>query len=433
MGTSQSIAGFLSKANPNSYYVSKEFLSNALKAVTGTLCHLTRGDKVALYTTHCTHPTMAGTLPDMMYPLRLVDGDTARIFRDLATEIDKCGTQAWDPPRPNPTMADVVIAILKSLGFQDVNYHRTHVVLLSPTMNAMHRLSGTFPSVHVHQINAGSLPYSPGEEQRPRVCPGTCCKNVSITNWTHFQSTSGRIRQIIRYGRCEKPVGEITNVGVDIRMREGCRILEQKGSSDIDCLRAGQIHTLYLRVRVDLVDAQEPDIDSFDAGLDAGSYLDDLKQDLRNCKTLGASKVHVLTVQVTYHNTLHPKGCWNYFESHLLLVKDLGRLSVPNDMAPELYQRLLFSNLCQLGAREAKKELEKLAMSSLYNKLVVRKILEPMAREIYHRMVVLEYEMSSRQKIPSCPGPIDISAAPHEWLIEKWNAKKNKRKGMAVV
>jgi hypothetical protein len=45
----------------NGYYVSKQCLQRALDAVMGALQLLDQGDKVALYTSHCTHGPITGT------------------------------------------------------------------------------------------------------------------------------------------------------------------------------------------------------------------------------------------------------------------------------------------------------------------------------------------------------------------------------------
>ena len=88
------------------------------------LHQLGRGDRVALYTTHCTHGPIASTVPDRLLPLRPVCPDTEEVFRDLTLDISKHGIQKWDPPRPTPPMTSVILAIARSMLDGEIEYRR---------------------------------------------------------------------------------------------------------------------------------------------------------------------------------------------------------------------------------------------------------------------------------------------------------------------
>jgi hypothetical protein len=69
--------------------------------VSGALLHLRRGDRLALYTTHCAHNLVTGNKPELHYPIHPLASDTENLFMDLTANICRCGTQVWDPARPN--------------------------------------------------------------------------------------------------------------------------------------------------------------------------------------------------------------------------------------------------------------------------------------------------------------------------------------------
>lgn len=69
--------------------------------MSGALLHLRRGDRLALYTTHCAHNLVTGNKPELHYPIQPLASDTENLFMDLTTNICRCGTQVWEPARPN--------------------------------------------------------------------------------------------------------------------------------------------------------------------------------------------------------------------------------------------------------------------------------------------------------------------------------------------
>ncbi|KAF2690073.1 hypothetical protein K458DRAFT_426908 [Lentithecium fluviatile CBS 122367] len=417
----------------NGYYISKDCLTRATDTVTSALCHLTRGDRVALYTTHCTHGPVSSTVPDMMYPLRPLGHDTDEILRHMNKDIVTCGAQTWDPPRPNPTMSDVVLAVAKSLESKDIERGRTHVVLLTPTSNVLHGISEAFPRLYVHQINPAVLPYLHSDKTQEKLCEERCCKNVFISNWAYYQSLPSRIKQIIRYARSKRPLGVISRWNVEIRPRKGCEVLEYQGSTDIRRLRLGQVHSFFIRVRITRSETQELDLNSKDPILISSLEGYSLHDDLRNAKAVGATNAHLLSVQVLHKHSNLPHACWSYTESPLVVYKELGRLAHPIDMSMELYKRQCFYKLSRLDPDAAKAEIERLAIETSDRYEELKKLVEHMALENCWHKSVSEYETTTRQQLPICPGPICLASAPHEWLVEKWDAKKNKRKGMAVV
>lgn len=398
----------------------------------GAVHHLSRGDRIALYTTHCTHEVVTGTVPDLLHPLRPFTGDTEEMFHDLTEDIAKCGTQSWDPPRPNPSMADVTLAVAKSLDGKDIKRNRTHIVLLSPTVNILHGVSNGFPSLYIHQINPAVLPYRNSQDPQERACREPCCANIFVSNWSHYQSLPGRIKQIIQYARVEKPQGQIGNVHVDIRPKKGCEVLGYVGATDFDSLRPGQVISFFVHIRVMRSQTQELDLSPTDPFLNSNLDASDLRQDVQKAHAAGATKVHLLSVQVMNQNSLLPLGCWTYTEAQLLVIKELGRSEKPFGTGIKLYERKLFYDLNELDIAAAKHKLEQWVVAPPIEMEAVKKLIERMLKEVLHRQSIQEYERMCRQKLPLCPGPIGI-AATHEWLIEKWDAKKNKRKGMAVI
>ncbi|KAL1594541.1 hypothetical protein SLS60_010301 [Paraconiothyrium brasiliense] len=436
----------------NGYYVSKDCLTRALEAATGALHQLDRGDRVALYTTHCTHGSIASTVPDRLLPLRPVCSDTEEVFRDLTLDIGKYGTQEWIPPRPTPPMTNVILAIAKSLETESPKHQRCHMILLSPVFDALHSVSDTFPNLHVHQINSAVLPFVPNEEDRETECQKTCCKNVFVSNWTHYQSIPGRIKQIILQARSEGPVGRITDIHVDLRPKSGCEVLEIEGPTALGALRSGQAFCILVRLRVSPEDTHELCGSSLDPLLEYSLNATTLRQEMYLADKLGADLAHLLSVQVFHKNTLNAPGTWSYVEAPLVAITKLGRLAPPRNFRVDVHRRRIFHILKKLNNGASKMEVEKLANSMADESEDLKQVIQRMAKEIHWHHAVLEYETSSRQKLPLCNGPIGkdtihqrneheanpsitemASAEHHEHIQAILDAKMNKRKGMAVM
>ncbi|KAJ4359101.1 hypothetical protein N0V95_002495 [Ascochyta clinopodiicola] len=417
----------------NAYYVSRECLGSALDAVNSALNHLDRGDRVALYTTHCTHRSVTGNRPNLLYPIHPFGLDTEKVFRAITATIAKCGTQSWKPPRPNPSMADVILGVAKSLKNKNLKDRRTHVVLFSPAAHVMHDVSRSCPDLYIHQINPAAVPYRRVLNIGDVGCNEECCENISISNWSHFQSLPGRLKYILKHARSMKPVGEITKVCIDIRTKDGCEVIECLGAKDITSLRLGQAHTIFANVRTTRSATKAIDLSSEDPVFNSSLNVKDLRMQLQSAVTVGAVKAHLLDVQVYYQNTLHETNCWIYTETPFLVVRDLGSLAPPINTAVEVHRRKLFQKFTQLDVDVAKVEAGALLSTLTKDQDSLTKLVQRIYKEVDRYQRVLDYEREHRQKLPLCPGPIAIEASPHGWLTDAWNRKKSKRQGVAVV
>ena len=386
--------------------MSKDCLSHALNTATGALHQLDRGDRVALYATHCTHGSVASTVPDRLLPLRYLSNETENLFRKLSLDIKKYGTQAWTPPRPTPPMADVILAIAKSLGTDSLKQGRCHMILLTPTFDALHTVSETFPELCIHQINPATIPYVPNEKHRKAVCMETCCKNVFVNNWTHYQSAPGYIKQTVLQARSRTSIGHITDVHADLRPRSGCEILEIEGPTSISVLRPGQAFGFLARIRVTPWKTGDFNSTSSDPLLDHSLDATNLRQELRIANKLGAKLTNLLSVQVFHKNSLNPAGTWSYTEAPLVMTKELGGLAPPRDHTIDVYKRRAFHTLTSVSNSDAKKEVDKLALIAYGEREDMQQVIQSMAKEVHWHNAVLEYESTSRQKIPLCSGYI---------------------------
>ncbi|KAF1911374.1 hypothetical protein BDU57DRAFT_565985 [Ampelomyces quisqualis] len=340
------------------------------------------------------------------------------------------GTQTWQPARPNPSMSDVLLSIAKSVESQELKKGRTHMILLSPAAYVLHDISKAFPDLYIHRINPAALPYRGDPESQDTVCYENCCKNVFVSNWNTYQSVPGRVKQILKNARLKSPVGELTDVSIDLRVRHGCEMIEVFGSKDVPHLRLGQVHTLFARIRVNKNQTQGVDLDSVNPIFQSSLDVKGLRQDLQNAVSLGAIKVHLLDVQLYHRNSIHKIDCWNYTEAPLVITRELGGLAVPIDTAVETYKRLYFHKFVQLSTNEAKMEADNLLAVLDVNNDLARQVVERMRREITCQSEARQYERDFRQKLPLCPGPVELEA-PHEWLLELWSKRRGKRTGIA--
>jgi hypothetical protein len=390
-----------------------------------------RGDRLALYTTHCTHNTVTGNKPELHFPLRPFATDSEGVLRDLTTSICRCSTQTWEPARPNPSMTDVVLGVARSLEQQDLKLGRTHMVLLSPTDCVLHDVSKTFPDLSIHRINPAAMPHRREPELQDTVCFEACCKNVFASNWTSYQSVPDRVKRILKHARSESPVGNLTDVSIDMRARDGCEIINCFGRKDVPHLRLGQVHTVFARIRVKRALTHIVDLGSINPVFNSSLDVKGLRKDLQNAAAVGASKVHLLDVQLYYRNSINTVDCWNYTEAPLITTRELGRLAAPLDNALEVYKRQYFHKFIQLTIEEAQIEAENLLAILSMDNQAARKVVEHIYQEIKYQAKIRQYEHVYRQKLPLCPGPIEIETS-HEWLLELWNKRKSKRNGVTV-
>jgi hypothetical protein len=414
------------------YYVTKDCLEKAADAVNGALYHIRRSDRLALYTTHCTHNTVTGNRPELQYPLQPLSTNSEEVFLDLTTDICRRGTQAWEPARPNPPMADVICSVARSLQGQEPRSTRTHIVLLSPAACILHGISKTFPDLFVHQVNPATLPYCRQGVPRDARCFESCCRNVSASGVTSYQAVPRHIKRIFKNARSMEPVGELSNISIDIRAREGCKVIDIVGSKDVPHLRLGQSHTVFVRIRVDQSKTQEVDLNSVNPIFKSSLEVKGLRQELQNAVILGAIKVHLLDMQLYHQNSIHPIDCWNYTEAPFIVTRELGRLALPINNVLELYKRQYFHKFIYSTLEEAKVEADRLLASLDTNHEAARKFIERVYQELDCHTKIRQYEQDYRQKLPLCPGPIDLET-PHERYLDMWNKRRDRHHGMGAA
>lgn len=361
----------------------------------------------------------------MLYPIRCFSKDTEPIIRELTSTIAQAGTQVWDPPRPNPSMADVVLGIARSLEVERLKAGRTHVIILSPAAHVLHDVSKSFGDLHLHRINPAVLPYRRQAEFQDTICTETCCSNVFASNWSKYQSIPNRIKRILQNARSAKPAGELTGLSVDIRTKVGCELVEFYGNKEIPQLYLGEVHTLFVKVRVTKAEARSVNLDSDNPILNSNLDAHGLRQELLNAVHVGATKLHLFDVQVLYRNSINEARTWNYTESSLILVGELGGLAPPHDTSMEVHRRQYFYELTQHSTDEAKAVAEDMLRALPENSEQAKRLMERMIQEIERHLTIREYEKQSRQKLPLCPGPIEVET-PHQWLIDLWNCRKSK-------
>jgi hypothetical protein len=411
------------------YYVTEECLEKATEAVNGALWHLKPGDRLALYTTHCVHTLVSGNKPEVHYPLDTISTDTEEIVQDLTATICRYGTQAWEPVRPNPSMTDVVISVARSLTIQGPRKGRTHLVLLSPAAYVLHDVSKTFPGLSIHRINPAAVPFRREPELEDTVCFESCCTNVFVSNWSSYQSVADRIKRILKNARSKSPVGNLTDISLELRARDGCEIIEYYGRKEVSHLRLGQVHTVFATVRVTKDKTRGVDLDSVNPLFNSSLNTKGVRQEVQNAITVDAIKVHLFDVQLLHQNSLHAADSWNYTETPLITIRELGGLAPPLNTALEVYKRQYFHKFTQLTTDEATNAVAKLlAVLDPHNE-IARKAVACLHKEIACQVQTRKYEQDKRQKLPLCPGPIDIEP-PHEWYLELWDKRKDRRHGL---
>jgi hypothetical protein len=304
-------------------------------------------------------------------------------------------------------MAEVILGIAKSLEGKNMKMRRTHILLLSPAAHVLHDVSKSDPDLFVHQISPATIPYRQRPDTSDARCNSECCKNVSVSNWNHFESISSRIKRIMENARSVTPTGQISRVSIDVRARHGCEVIGGSGSKDLATLRLGQVHTVLIKVRTSRSTTTEVDLFSRDPVFNSSLDVKDLRQQLQNAVTVGAVKSHLLDIQVYHQNNLHGTDCWNYTETPLLIVSKLGGLAPPFSTALEVRKRRLFHDFTHTDKESAQREADATLSARGYDQEPLRKLFHRMSREVDHHYQVSAYEQECRRKLPIYPGPID--------------------------
>lgn len=322
-------------------------------------------------------------------------------------------------------MVDVILGIARSLEVERLKAGRTHIIVLSPAAHVLHDVSKYFADLHLHRINPAILPYRCQPEFQDTICTDTCCNNVFASNWSKYQSTRSRIKRILRNARCDKPVGELADLSVDVRARTGCELIEFYGNKEVPQLYLGEVHTLFVKVRVTKEEARSINLDSDNPILNSNLNANGLRQELLNSVHVGATRLHLFDVQVLYRNSIHELRTWNYTESPLILISEMGGLAPPRDLSLEVYRRQYFYHITQVPPDEAKAVAESILDALAENNEQAKELVECMIEELRWHLAIREYEQQCRQRLPLCPGPIEIET-PHQWLMELWNHRKNR-------
>lgn len=387
----------------------------------GALEILDDSDRVSLYATHCTHESVSGNVPEVLYPLRPLSKESKDEIRDMILSIRHYGPQKWSPPRPNPSMTDTIIAVAKSLELRKPRDGKIHIMLLSPAVSNVHGVTKTHPGLYIHQVNPAVIPIRCNQNPDTVMCCDTCCAKFAVHNWTHYQSIPGLLEQIIRYARSEPPISEVTDVLVNIRPSSGCQIMKVEGYNFIRRLRPGQTHAFFIRIRVARSETQEIDLEKKDPVLQSclNENNNGLRQELLTANAMGASKVHLLTIQLLNQDSLDDQSIWRFRESNLFVFKELGNLARPADKIVDFYKRLSFYMVSHVETSEANEAIKKLERQVKSKDPTIRKNFERLQKEVGSHKEIARYEKTYRRTLPHYHGPAHVPNA-HEWVIARW-------------
>ncbi|KAF2193772.1 hypothetical protein K469DRAFT_745252 [Zopfia rhizophila CBS 207.26] len=237
----------------NSSYVSPDCLHRSkklAKSATGT--YLRGSDRFALFTCHGSENDSSMSTHCALHPLGVYSKDV------FDTELDAIKIQQLDPLKPNPTIAETVLSVLRSLQPTDCNNmadaSRTHVFVLSPMFGNFSEVYAQYPAIHVHHINPARCPFRNHAEEcrveKERRESDVYPDCFVVSNWNVYQSVYNRLRRIFNYARLEKPTGSIHDVEISIQPKEGFKIQGVAGNLKVSSLRLGEVHTVFCEVKI---------------------------------------------------------------------------------------------------------------------------------------------------------------------------------------
>ena len=233
------------------------------------------------------------------------------------------------------------------------------------------------------------------------------------------------MKKIFRYARSESPVGEVANLHINIQPRAGCQVLKCVSVKDLRRLRPGQLHTSFVYIRVTEPQTQEIDLNNNDSILRSSWNKNSLKRDTQNALDMGASEVHLLTVQLLYQDSLDDVGSWRYIESPLFAFRKLGNIAEPQSTTLELYRPFFFFIMSRLRLDIAVEEIIKLTSRVEAMEQGVRNYIECVQSEILFHKEITEYENVTRRDLTHHYAPIHIPD-PHEWVVARGNMTREK-------
>lgn len=404
----------------NGYYVTSDALDQAIILTKRLLFRLEPNDRIAIYTTHCTHEKVASNTPELWFAFDFVNKHCIEALHKLLEEVNDLGCQTPELRRCNPGLSEVIRSIANSIEGMNPRHGQTHVIFLSPKAVTIHNVSPQQPHLYVHQINVALLPFHGYDEpEKQLLCDDPCCDGVSFDNMVHFQSPTARVAQILRYGRCQKPFNAVHSIHLDLRRQSGCEVTQIRGSTTLPFLHLGQVHTIFAEIKVDRSEVQEARMGGTEGIRKSSLLAHNFSHDMMVAKELDAVKVHLLSVRVEHRDSYRPHHQYTVFETPFFAFKALGRVSEPMDVAHELYMRRFFYELNRLEPAAAKAELARLAGTMKPEvKDWAGPMLDGMAKAIRKYQTLVEHEGSKHQGLPAFVGPVEINRSPHRHLRE---------------
>ncbi|KAF2786460.1 hypothetical protein K505DRAFT_318426 [Melanomma pulvis-pyrius CBS 109.77] len=341
-------------------------------------------------------------------------------IRDMMKSIRRYGPQKWNPPRPNPSITDTIVAVAKSLEIREPKDGKLHIMLLSPALGNVHGVTKTHPGLHIHQINPAIIPIRCKQNLDTEMCSDSCCANFTVHNWNHYQPIPGLLNQIIRYARSEPPVSEVTDVLIKFQPSSGCQILKVEGYKFIRRLRPGQTHAVFMHIRVTRSKTQEIDLENKDPVLQSSLSENNgsLRQELLTARAMGASKVHLMTIQLLNQDSMDEESVWRFRESSLFIFKEMGKLARPADKTVDFYKRLAFYVVSHAETNEANEVIKKLERHVKSKDPALKKNFERLRKEVGTHKEIARYEKTCRGTLPRYPGSAYIPAA-HDWIVDR--------------
>lgn len=217
----------------------------------------TSSDRMAIISTYCSHQKQVrACVARGLHPVFRLETLTAqglrekpvlKAMKDIGHKLDHS-----IPKVLNPSMEQLVRAALEMLHQR--NPAKTHVFVLSPRYTDFRKLVEEDQDIQVHQVNPVESAY--------RVA-GTSCpsyERATTTNFEAYVSLLKHVKQLIGYTRYEKPLGQVSDIVVEIVPQPGCTLLVPREPVRLSSLQLGQQRSLFVNINVDLKSVKSKDL-----------------------------------------------------------------------------------------------------------------------------------------------------------------------------
>ncbi|KAI4722654.1 hypothetical protein E4T48_01179 [Aureobasidium sp. EXF-10727] len=260
----------------------------SISEFTRRICSLLRDqqDRLAVFCTFCSHESQCSDLRSGCQLHRLQRPDASSLSIEVAKLDSGKATSQPSAAMVSDMMQEVVASVVEAV--EDSIVTATHALVLSPLPHRCASLLRELVTWPIHQVQVGYAYESPSPHDQVRT-------GGWRFEWEEAQQTV--LESLVQSARVESNAQELSHVRVSINSTEPCRVEKLLTPPRKATLHPGQCTTLFAKVRVPSLEAQQ----SADP-----TSLEGLISELH--ETLGVVGSELFKADVRYRHSLLPRN-----------------------------------------------------------------------------------------------------------------------------